>query len=247
MTFGVIIVWGDLRVVQEGEDGVLVTDEALGKTASMLVGIGSEGDLEQAGFEALLAAFELFEGEGRLPAIQPESVFEEAFEFFTKTPPAPGGMDQIHPEELPEQVSQADLAVERHEFVVGAKKVGDESALEEDSQHALDHRGTTATINDKVDKLFVGKAPEPVSQAGDAPAGFIGMEHRGVSSQEPDLIIEGLEHGGEISPSLEQAGSGEAKMGGDVEELDDFVEGHAQAIMEPGGVEDGLKAQGGPR
>lgn len=107
--------------------------------------------------------------------------------------------------EIAQQVYQTLLRMGARHGIVRAPEVGHQRALEflyEKSQQ----RGLAARLVDqKIAQVVAGEAPEPVGLSVDTPAGFVGVEHRGIQRFALDVLVPRLEYLRQALPHVKQA------------------------------------------
>lgn len=92
----------------------------------------------------------------------------------------------------------------------------------------------------------MGKAPEPVGDPIDSPAGLVCMQVGASFGFLEDLLISGRKNVREPLPHLDEAAWGKREVKVDVEDVHNVGEGHAQAVVESGGEDQGTVSDGGP-
>lgn len=97
---------------------------------------------------------------------------------------------------------EATLLGNGQDGVVSSPEITDQDAMKEVSKHPFHHLPAAPSLDQVVAPALRGKAPQPVGDAVDPPAGLIGMENFGRLELLENLLVGRLENRRDPGPGL---------------------------------------------
>lgn len=234
--FGMVIVRRHLRVVEKGEQFVLMSLQALDepKAVGVLIRLSDQG--RQALMNELtLLRIDLY---GKLGAAccQAGSVLYEASEFLGEAHPLWGAMKDTGTHQVSQEMEETALFEKRPDFVVSAEEIADQDAGKKFPQHFFeDRRGPGG--GDEVEgdfRVLAGEAPEPIGFAQHPPSRLIDLEENAGLGQQSQFFIPGGKDLRQAVPSQRQAPWGEREGQAGVKKSDNLAQGESQIEVEIG-------------
>ena len=115
----------------------------------------------------------------------------------------------------------------------GAQKVPDQDPVECLEEELLQRRTAAAAIDQIEAGRLAGEAPQPVGRALDPPAGLVSMQDGRLPGFVGDLLVPDFEDPGQALPDRNQAARAEARLQVATHDVDDLIDGHAEAVVQP--------------
>lgn len=138
-------------------------------------------------------------------------------------------------EQFGKQMIETPLLGQGADLIISAPEVADQYPLKEPPQNLFDHGRGSAWADQIIAELWGNEAPQPMGDAVEPPARFIGREDSAVGNLLSDLIVKGFQNPGQALPGLGQSPCRDRKAGENTERLEDVANTHAHQVMEPCG------------
>lgn len=229
--FGVIVVAGQSREIQEGEHFFLMFEATGRESLPIFIRIRSCGKEKEPLFESANLAHKSELGQLPLHLLQAIGVAQDALELFAGSLEV--GWRILPPAlpHLPQQMHQTFL-LSAVQFVVSGIEIADHNSRERVPQQIFGNFGTPAPVNLVIGEFLIHKRPEPVIRSVDLPARFIHM-HVGAGS---NRILNRLRfHVQPLPHPLQSLGNGPFRnfqSAKHLEKLDDLVPRQSVVILE---------------
>ena len=229
--FGVIVVAGQSRKIQEGEHLFLVFEATGRESLPIFIGIRSRGKEKESLFESADFAHKSELRQLTLHLLQSMSVAQDALELFAGSLEVGGRILPPAIPHLPQQMHQTFL-LPAVQFVVSGIEIADHNSRERVPQKIFGNFGSPAAINLVIGQLLIHKRPEPVAGSVDFPSRLVDVHIGALPNRLQNRLrfhVQPLPH---PLQSLSNRSFRNLQSAKHIEKFDDLVPGQSVVILE---------------